>query len=131
MKRITGPFIFFSFIIILTNSCSFEKRSVQTELYFGLSQNNGSIITDSAWNIFVQREVSSVFSEGFTVIHSEGKWVDAAHKKMHSEPSRIISSVSTMTALLSAKIDSLREKYKVLFNQESVLRVDKKASINF
>jgi len=130
MKIITRPFIFLSFIVF-SCSCSLQKKFVQTELYFGLSQNNGNIIPDSAWNIFVQRDVSKVFSEGFTVIHSEGKWMDDQHKEMHSEPSRIITSVSTMTPLLSSKIDSLREKYKASFQQEAVLRVDKKATINF
>lgn len=130
MKRITRPLLIVPFLFFAAG-CSMQKKMVQTELYFGLSQSNGSIIADSAWNIFVQQDVSNVFSKGFTVICSEGKWVDQLHKEMHSEPSRIITSVSTMTKPLSAQIDSLREKYKTLFQQEAVLRIDKKASFNF
>jgi hypothetical protein len=130
MKKIKGPLLIVSFLFVATG-CSIQKKMVQTELYFGLSKNNGSIITDSAWNIFVQQDVSKVFSKGFTVVNSEGKWVDQLYKKMHSEPSRIITSVCTMTGSLSAQIDSLRERYKILFEQEAVLRIDKKASINF
>jgi len=118
-------------IVFLLDSYAVPKKLMQTEVYFGLSQSNGNIISDSAWNRFVQVEVSKVFSDGFTVIHSDGNWVDERQKKMHTEPSRIISSVVSMTALLSARIDSLREKYKVVFQQESVLRIDKKADINF
>ena len=117
-------------LIIFTNSCSVQKRSVQTELYFGLSQNNGNMISDSAWTAFVQKNVSTVFSEGFTIIYSEGKWLDEK-KTLHAEPSRIITSVNTMTPGISARIDSLRENYKNQFQQVSVLRIDKKVSIDF
>lgn len=119
---------------MLCNDCRelFDaEKIVQTELYFGLSQNNGNIIADSSWNNFVQQEVTKVFSGGFTIILSEGKWVDELHRQIHSEPSRIISSVSTMTPALSFQIDSLRKKYKSMFQQESVLRIDKKASAYF
>jgi len=118
-------------IVFLMDCYTLPGKLVQTELYFGLSQANGNIISDSAWNRFVQDEVSTVFTDGFTVIHSAGNWVDKREKKMHAEPSRIITSVVPMTDRLSAKIDSLREKYKTAFQQESVLRVDKLADINF
>jgi Protein of unknown function (DUF3574) len=130
MKKTYDSILIACFIIIATG-CSVQKKMIQTELYFGLSQNNGNIIADSVWNNFMQKEVTKVFSTGFTVIHSEGKWVDERYRQIHSEPSRIISSVGTMTPVLSLQIDSLREKYKSLFLQESVLRIDKKASINF
>jgi hypothetical protein len=111
--------------------CSIQNRIVQTELYFGLSLNNGNIISDSAWNVFVQKEVSPVFVGGFTIIQSNGKWFDTQSGQLHAEPSRIILSVSKLSVQASAKIDSLREKYKRIFQQQSVLRVDKKARVYF
>lgn len=113
------------------SSCSVQNRYVETELYFGLSLNNGNTITDSAWNIFVEDHVSKVFSNGFTLITSEGKWMDEQYKLLHAEPSRIVIAVNKMNTQLSGNIDSLRNTYKQLFNQEAVLRVDKKAEITW
>lgn len=82
MKKVLKP-LFILLIVVSAGSCASRKTLVQTELYFGLSQNNGNLISDSAWNVFMNVNVSKVFSKGFTVIHSEVKWVDKEHRKMH------------------------------------------------
>jgi Protein of unknown function (DUF3574) len=117
-------------IIFVQSGCSSQKF-VQTELYFGLSQNNGNIISDSAWNTFVQDYITKTFSRGFTILSSEGKWLDEQSKQIHGEPSHVIISVNKMNKHLSQDIDSLRSAYKRLFQQESVLRVDKKTVASF
>lgn len=129
MTRAILSFLFC--IVIFFHSCLLQEPIVQTDLYFGMSKTSGDMISDSAWNIFLHNEVSKVFSEGFTVIHSEGMWVEQQKRKINSEPSRIISSVNVMTPSMSEHIDSLREKYKTLFQQQSVLRVDKKLRLTF
>jgi uncharacterized protein YaaN involved in tellurite resistance len=57
--------------------------------------------------------------------------VDMPYKTMYQEPSRVIISVNRMNRHLSDNIDSLRTIYKKLFEQTSVLRVDKKAAVKF
>jgi hypothetical protein len=116
---------------IIITSCTTEKKLVQTDLYFGSSQNDGSIISDSVWNTFVQKNVSKVFSTGFTVQTAEGKWVNENDRQLYSEPSHIIISLNKMNAQLSKNIDSLRLAYKTMFRQQSVLRVDKKVTASF
>jgi hypothetical protein len=118
-------------VMFVCNSCSMEKKFVQTELYFGLSQGNGNIISDAAWNIFVKEHVSRTFPQGFTILTSEGTWMNETEKKLRGEPSHIIISLNKMNPLLSRDIDSLRIIYKELFQQQFVLRVDKKASADF
>lgn len=116
---------------LAVGGCAVQKRLVQTDLYFGLSQEGGKTVSDSAWTAFVQRHVSPLFSSGFTLLSAEGKWVDANDKKLYGEPSRIISSINRMSKDLSAGIDSLRATYKRLFQQQAVLRVDKKVAASF
>jgi len=111
--------------------CSPNKKYVQTELYFGLSQPGGEIIHDTAWNRFVQNAVVRIFPAGFSELHLQGKWYDADRQQLISEPTRMITVVYKRTQMLSLQIDSLRNRYKDLFRQQSVLRVDKKAGINF
>jgi hypothetical protein len=117
-------------VIVTQNSCSSQKF-VQTELYFGLSQNDGKIIPDSSWNTFVKEYVAKTFSQGFTILTSEGRWFDEQSKQTQAEPSHVIISINKMNRHLSQNIDSLRNAYKKLFQQESVLRVDKKTSASF
>lgn len=124
-------FKLFVCVMIIVSSCTTQQKLVQTDLYFGLSQSDGNIITDSAWNTFVQEYVSKVFASGFTVVTSEGKWVDEKDKKLYAEPSHIIISINKMNSHLSNSIDSLRKTYNTIFQQQAVLRVDKKTKADF
>ena len=130
MSKTTDMILILAMVFFVSSYLA-PARNIQTQLYFGLSLPNGMIISDSAWNVFVRDDISKVFSAGFTVIHSDGNWVDMEQKKLHAEPSCIVTSVSTMTSSLSARIDSLREKYKTRFQQESVLRIDEQSCVSF
>lgn len=110
---------------IICTSCAAHKF-IETDLYFGLSKPGGKIIDDTTWNHFVAVYIAKVYTQGFTQITSEGKWLDINTNQLGQEPSRIIISVNKMTKLLSLKIDSIRQDYKKIFNQQAVLRVDKK-----
>lgn len=128
MKKLLPLLIMWSLIII--NGCA-SKKFVQTELYFGLSQQDGKIISDSAFRAFVQNYATKTFTQGFTITASKGWWTDKATKQILSEPSQVIITINKMNNQLSNKIDSLRSMYKNLFNQQSVLRTDKKVSVSF
>jgi hypothetical protein len=106
-------------------ACTTKPKLVQTDLYFGLSQSDGTIISDSVANIFIDKNAVAAFPKGYTVIQAKGKWYDAEKGITISEPSFIITSSDTMTTQRSASIDTLREQYKRTFQQQSVLRVDK------
>lgn len=112
-------------------SCASQKKLTQTDLYFGLLQNNGTKISDSAWTAFVRQDVSKIFTDGFTVTTVEGQWRDRQSKEVYTEPARMVTHVSRMTSFLSVRIDSLRDKYKTMFYQTSVLRVSKKVVAKF
>jgi hypothetical protein len=117
--------------VLFISACSVKPDLVQTELYFGLSKADGSIISDSVVNVFIEKNAGIVFPKGYTVIQTKGKWHDAQSGRTYSEPSFVITSSDTMTSKRSAAIDTLREQYKRVFQQQSVLRVDKEVlSIN-
>jgi hypothetical protein len=116
--------------LFLFCSCASQKFT-ETDLYFGLSKDDGTIISDSAWNAFVQINVAPTFYKGFTVVKTEGRWLDEKSGKVYKEPSHIVISINKMNHHLSQHIDSLRNIYKKLFQQQSVLRVDKKTKISF
>ena len=118
------------FILLIISSCN-STRMIETSLYFGQSKPTGGMVTADEWNGFKDKYVSKVFKEGSTVVSVTGNWYDTAAKKLITEPTYVIISYHKKSASLSKQIDSLRYWYKKLFDQQSVLRVDKKLNASF
>lgn len=76
-------------------------------------------------------QVCRVFKEGNTTIDATGGWLDPQTRKSITEPTQIVIHLHKNTRLISKQIDSLRQLYKAMFGQESVLRVDKKVKASF
>jgi hypothetical protein len=104
---------------------------METDLYFGQSKPDGSAITEVEWTHFKENEISKVFKEGATILTGTGTWYDTASNKLISEPTYVVVYFYKHSRLMSKKIDSLRSLYKTLFNQQSILRVDKKVKAAF
>jgi Protein of unknown function (DUF3574) len=97
---------------------------VRTELFFGTMRPNG-IVTAEEFRQFVDAEVTPRFPDGLTLLKGDGRF----RLKDHS----IIREESFVLVLLyphesrdthSEGIQCIRDRYKELFEQESVLRVD-------
>lgn len=116
--------------IILSISCS-TGRMTETSLYFGLSKPDGSMISEKEWSSFKEEYISKILKEGSTVIRVTGNWKDTATGKLISEPSCLVIYYYKHSPAVSKQIDSLRYWYKTLFQQQSVLRVDKKVKAGF
>ncbi len=82
-------------------------------------------------NAFTDTVIAPMYFEGFTVINTSGGWYDTEKQQTIFEDSRIIIHFSKMNEATSSGIDTVRAKYKRYFNQQSVLRVDQKADVNF
>ncbi|MCG2616753.1 DUF3574 domain-containing protein [Terrimonas sp. NA20] len=108
-------------------SCSSSKQ-VETKLYFGQFKLDGGTVSEKEWNEFIANYVSKVFPGGSTVENASGNWYDTAMHKLVVEPSKVITTVNMPSARLDQQIDSLGYWYKKLFQQQSVLRVDRKVN---
>jgi Protein of unknown function (DUF3574). len=102
----------------------------RTELYFGRSKPDGSMVNDEDWNRFLNDVVTPRFPDGFTVLDGTGQYRDKAGRII-KEPSKVLiflySRKNRKTS--SARIDEIRAEYVKLFSQESVLRMDFQKSI--
>lgn len=107
------------------------SRLVETSLYFGQSKPDGGMVTLNEWNRFKEDYVRKVFTEGSTIVNVTGNWYDTAARQLITEPTYVVISYHKRSAALSKQIDSLRYWYKTLFQQQSVLRVDKKVTASF
>ena len=111
-------------------SCS-ANRLVETTLYFGQSKPDGGMITEKEWNEFKVNYIAKVYSKGSTVLNATGSWLDPASHKLITEPTYVVMHTYKRSQFMSKQIDSLRYWYKTLFQQQSVLRIDRKVKATF
>jgi hypothetical protein len=117
-------------ICFIISSCA-STRMVETNLYFGQSKPDGSMITEKEWISFKEERISRVFKEGSTIVSAAGNWYDPESHKLITEPTYVVICFYKRSPGISKQIDSLRYWYKTLFRQQSVLRVDKKVKASF
>jgi hypothetical protein len=104
---------------------------IETDLYFGQSKPDGEMITEKEWNSFKENQIAKVFKEGSTVLNGVGNWFDPENHKLITEPTYVVIYFYKKSQAVSKQIDSLRYWYKTMFQQQSVLRVDRKVKASF
>jgi hypothetical protein len=107
-----------------------EKQYMKTELYFGLSRNDSGVVTQDEWLAFEDTVIATLFPYGSTIFESNGKWMNESGVII-SERSKLVTLINELTPELSAKIDTLRERYKRYHHQTSVMRVDQRVEVSF
>ncbi|WP_162794105.1 DUF3574 domain-containing protein [Runella rosea] len=124
--------LIFSLLLLTLTSCTVFKgeKMTKTELYFGLSKPDGSMISSNAWQAFADTVIAKTFTEGSTIIDGQGQWL-GHNGKLVSEPSKILIVLSKLTPERSQQIESIREKYKKYYQQEAVMRVDEQLKVAF
>ena len=102
------------------------ERFARTELFFGSAKPHGSEVTTEAFQRFLDDEITPRFPDGLTLFMGLGQF--------RGSSGVIIQERSMLLILLypaetlgdsSVKIEQIREAYKKLFQQESVLRADR------
>jgi hypothetical protein len=96
----------------------------RSELFFGTAKVDGTV-SDEEFLEFVDRIITPRFPDGLTLLEADGQF--------RGEDGIIIKEKSFVLILLypleefaksSRRIETIRERYKDQFQQESVLRVD-------
>lgn len=123
MKKSILIFLFY------LSACN-TTRITETQLFFGQNRMDGTEITSEEWTDFKQTFLRSYFTAGFTELAAKGSWYDSALAQNITEPTILIIYIHPQTQAESLKIDSLRNVYKSIFQQQSVLRTDKKIKLS-
>ncbi len=97
---------------------------LRTELYFGTAKPDG-VVTDEEFFAFLDAVITPRFPDGLTLLKGDGQF--------RGDDGVIIKEDSFVLILLypledfrdsTRKINVIRERYKDVFQQQSVLRVD-------
>lgn len=108
---------------------------VRTELYFSIgdwTETSLNTEPEARWQDFLDREVTPRFPDGLSVIDVYGQWRNPqAGASVRRERSRLLVVVHPDSPEASAKIDAIREVWKKLTSDKSVLRVSQPAQVGF
>jgi hypothetical protein len=96
---------------------------IRSELFFGRLKPDGSVVTDAEWRAFVADHVTTRFPEGFTVIDALGQY-RGRDGQIKEEPTKVLVIVHGPEPRQRAAIQELRDLYRRLFQQESVLLIE-------
>jgi hypothetical protein len=103
---------------------------VRSELVFGRLKPDGSVVTDAEWRAFVEEQVTPRFPDGFTVQDVLGQY-RGRDGRIIAEPSKILLVIHGADARPRAAIQEIRDAYRRLFQQESVLLIESPARAGF
>lgn len=111
--------------------CTAPSHAMQkVELLFGAATNDGKPIPQTAWQDFLDREVTPRFPAGLTAYEASGQW-QRPDGTIEKSPARVLAIWYDKNKDTSAQIETLREAYKTRFQQLSVMRVDSADCVSF
>jgi uncharacterized protein DUF3574 len=112
--------------------CKFILRGelfARTELFFGLNMPGG-VVSQEAFQGFIDRQVTPRFPDGLTVVDGKGQFRGASGD-LEKEDSKVLILLYPFAKESSQAIEDIRAAYKSAFEQESVLRVDERSCVSF
>jgi uncharacterized protein DUF3574 len=95
-----------------------QVRPVRTELYFGW-------VPSVEWKEFLAKEVTPLFPDGLTWFDVAGQW-KAPAGEIEKGHSRLLIILYPDTQQNDRAIEMIRQRFKVRFHQQAVLRVSVK-----
>lgn len=103
----------------------------RTELYFGTNRANTEPVTDAEFRAFVDNEVTPRFPDGLTLLTGYGQFRSSLGVLVREKSHVLIVLYPPQTQDANRRIQEIRERYKGMFLQESVLRVDSFSLVSF
>ena len=88
-------------------------------------------MTDAEFTNFMDREITPRFPDGLTLLTGYGQFLSSTGALIKERSKVLILLYPAGTAAANQSIQEIREKYKAMFKQESVLRVDGYAVVSF
>lgn len=109
----------------------FGEIWARTELFFGTSRPDGTAVSDDKFKRFLDQQVTPRFPDGLTLLTGSGQFKNSSGVIIQEKSKLLILLYPLADTDASNRIEAIREIYKQMFQQESVLRVDSRAGVSF
>lgn len=96
-----------------------STAQLRTTLYFGTARPKGSV-SELEWHMFLRDEVTSRFPDGLTVWDAAGQWRSPSGS-IDQEDAKVLLLVHSDTPAARGLVQAVIERYRKMFEQESVL----------
>jgi hypothetical protein len=103
----------------------------RTELYFGTGRPDGTVVSDAQFTQFLDEQVTPRFPDGLTLLAGYGQFKNSTGAINKEKSLVLILFYPPQMTDAGKLIEQIRETYKALFQQESVLRADSNSVISF
>jgi hypothetical protein len=105
---------------------------VRTELYFGLGlEGTNGGVDEAGWRAFLDREVTSRFPDGLSVVDVYGQWQGKGQAQPERLRSKLLLLLYPDTPAHRADVEAIRVAWKAKTGDQSVLRVTQPADVSF
>lgn len=108
---------------------------VQSELFFGIAEASAEpqqlAELEKRWQGFLDREVTPRFPDGLSVYDVYGQWYSPKRNAITHAHSKSLLIVYHDSPQRRADIDAIRDAWKKLTGDESVLRVTQHVDVSF
>lgn len=105
---------------------------VRSELYFGIGLVDGpGDQADARWQAFLDREVTPRFPDGLTVLDGQGQWLSQGARTPERLRTKVLVILHEDSPRRGADIDAIRQAWKQLSGDASVLWVRQPAQVSF
>lgn len=88
------------------------------------------MVTEKEFQHFIDTEVTPRFPEGLTLVTAEGRYKGSTGASIQ-EVSKILILIYPFNEESNTAVERIRDAYKRVFNQESVLRTDVQSCASF
>ncbi|MFF9505893.1 DUF3574 domain-containing protein [Streptomyces sp. NPDC014724] len=109
------------------------KAYIETRLLFGTERpDGGPHVTDRQFLAFIDEEVTPRFPNGLTIQDGRGQWRDS-HGVIERERSYELTLLypASEVRLRDAQIERIRNAYEKAYAQDSVARIEERATADF
>ena len=97
-----------------------QRPMVVAELFFGRDVPNRAPLSDAEWSEFAATVIATSFPDGFTTFDADGQWRNPRTNHVAREHTKILLVVTTRSADLGARLETVMAAYRKLFDQVSV-----------
>ena len=103
----------------------------ESQIFFGHNMPGGGEVNEVLWRDFLEGVVTPRFRNGFTVLEATGFWMPEGSAQTESEQGKVLIVMYRDEEAGSKAVRDIAQSYAARFNQEAVLRADRRACVTF
>ena len=115
--------------MMLLIACSVSNHLSVYRLYFGMRIDSINEVSETEFKTFLDTAITRRFPDGLTIYSGKGQWKSGG--RTLDEKSKIVEIAASPGKDLDKRISDVRENYKKIFHQESVMLVVQRAKVTF